>query len=198
MPNLPRLRSARFRRIVPAHLPIVFNAMPDQPAPHPAVITTSLPLPEILARLEKAARRGDLPGFERGGQAISGTAAAFHVDADAVPFEGRLIATASAAFNELSGTTLHLHTRLKQRMPWVFFVVLALTAYPGVLLTESMIRTIVPGWAWLWSTVWWWYFPLSVISIPLALIPAIRKSRTMAARSAVAACVNISKLINAK
>ena len=172
--------------------------MPDQPAAHPAVINTPLAMPEILMRLEKAARRGELPGFERGGPAISGTTAAFYVDADAVPFEGVLIAIASTSAGESPGTMLHLHTRLKRRMPWVFFVVLALTAYPGVLLTESMIRTIVPGWAWLWSTVWWWYFPLSVISIPLALIPAIRKSRTMAALSAAAAAARVGKFIEAK
>lgn len=172
--------------------------MPDQPAAHPAALTTSLPLPEILARLEKAARRGDLPGFERAGPAISGTPAAFHVDADALPFEGMLIATAAAATGEQPGTTLHLHTRLKQRMPWVFFIVLALTAYPGVLLTESMIRTIVPGWAWLWSTVWWWYFPLAIVSIPLALIPAVKKSRKMAAISAAEAAARVSRFIEAK
>jgi len=172
--------------------------MPDQPAAQPVVLNSSLALPEILIRLEKAARRGDLPGFERGGPAISGTPAAFFVDADAVPFEGMLVATAAKAEGEQAGTTLRLHTRLKQRMPWVFFVVLVLTAYPGVLLTESMIRTMVPGWAWLWSTVWWWYFPLSVISIPLVLIPAIKKSRKIAAQSAAAASASISKLIEEK
>ncbi len=172
--------------------------MPDQPAAQPVVLNSSLALPEILIRLEKASRRGDLPGFERGGPNVSGSAAAFCVDADAVPFEGIVVATVAKAAGEQTGTTLHMHTRLKQRMPWIFFTVLVLTAYPGVLLTESMIRTMFPGWTWLWGTVWWWYFPLSVISIPLALIPAIKKSRTIAAQSAAEALANIGKLIEAK
>jgi hypothetical protein len=161
----------------------------------PLLVRTPHNTEEVLKRLEKAARRGELPGFERGGPAINGAAAAFHAEADAVPFEGMVVAVASPA-TDGGGTMLTLSVRLKPRMPWIFMISLVLAAYPGVILTGSMLRTLAPGATWLWDTVWWWYFPLAVVSIPLAFMPALKKSRRLAAASAAEVATTLRKLLD--
>jgi hypothetical protein len=171
------------------------NASPQATAGSPPLIVrTPHGTEEVLKRLEKAARRGELPGFERGGPAIDGAAAAFTAEADAVPFEGLVVAVASPA-TDGGGTMLTLSVRLKPRMPWIFMISLVLAAYPGVILTGSMLRTLAPGATWLWDTVWWWYFPLAVVSIPLAFLPALNKSRRLAAASAAEVATKIRKLL---
>lgn len=162
----------------------------------PMVVHSPHGTQEILNRLEKASRRGELPGFERGGPAINGSAATFHADADAVPFEGIVVAVATPEAQG-TGTMLTLSVRLKPRMPWIFLVSLVLAAYPGVILTGSMLRTLAPGATWLWETVWWWYFPLAVVSIPLAFFPAVNKSRKLAAASAAEVASKIRRLLSA-
>lgn len=135
-----------------------------------SVLTPAL----VLERLEREARRGKLPGYVRAG------ASGFVIDADAIPFEGRVCGTIAGT---ASGTAVSMAISLKPAMPWGFFVVLVLAAWPGVLLTESFLRAVLPGWGWLHTTTWYWYFPLAVVSIPLVMIPAVRRSRTGAAAS---------------
>lgn len=172
------------------------SASPEAaPTSLPLIVSTPHSTEEVLKRLEKAARRGELPGFERGGPAINGAAAAFHAEADAVPFEGMVVAVASPA-TDGGGTMLTLSVRLKPRMPWIFMISLVLAAYPGVVLTGSMLRTLAPGATWLWDTVWWWYFPLAVVSIPLAFMPALKKSRRLAAESAAEVVTKLRKLLD--
>ena len=128
----------------------------------------------INAALLKLAKKGKLAGYQR----ISDTPGnpIFSTDAFGSPFDGQLTATASAAI--AGHSTLSFAVQLQPTMPWVFFITLVLSAWPGVLLAESMLAALLPSWRWLWTTVWYWYFPLSVISIPLGLIPAIKRSRT--------------------
>jgi len=140
----------------------------------------------VLERLEREARRGKLPGFERAG--TSG----FVIDADAMPFEGRVCGTIAGT---ASGSIVSMAVSLKPAMPWGFFVVLVLAAWPGVLLTESFLRAALPGWGWLHTTTWYWYFPLAVVSIPLAMIPAVRRSKAGAAASGAAVSQHVASML---
>lgn len=122
------------------------------------------------------ARRGKLAGFEPvpGSPGAVGTDL-FAADAFGGPYDGIVIASVDAIGQ--GGTTLSFRARMKPVLPWVWGVVLVLTAWPGVVVTESMLATMFPTWKWLWGTTWWWYLPLTVPFIPWVLWTTVRKSR---------------------
>jgi hypothetical protein len=156
--------------------------MPKQPAsPLPGRAgTISCPgsPAEVLERLDTAARRGKLPGFQRGSAAPGATF--FELTDFGSPFEARLIASGapSGSATELSFAPI----RLKPLFPWVFALILVVSVWPGVWLTDSMIRTY---WDWYSAAPWWityaWYLPLTVPFCPVAMHSALRKSRASAA-----------------
>lgn len=142
------------------------------------VIHCALPAAEILDKLDTAARRGKLPGFQRGAAAAG--APLFEITDFGTPFEARLLAT----FSQAEGGTLLTFPpiRLKPLFPWAFALILVLTIWPGAWLTDSMLRTY---WDWYSARAWWvtyaWYLPLTVPFCPMAMLSALRKSRDSAA-----------------
>lgn len=129
---------------------------------------------EIAPRLETAARRGKFAGFRHGQDAV-----AFRVHDFGGPFESVLSARADGAGG--GGTTLAFTLSLRTGLAWVYFATLILTVWPGVWLTDSMLRTYFTGYNY---QTWMWYIPLTAPFVPWAMWTAIRRSR---ARGRVAA-----------
>lgn len=67
--------------------------------------------------------------------------------------------------------------RTRRRLPTIFFVIVALTIWPGVLLTDALI----PG-AWGWWPTWTWYLPLTILPLPF-FIPRLWKKSRLGART---------------
>lgn len=146
---------------------------------------------EVVKRLDEAARRGRLPGFSRGpGDGH------FQLADFGAPFESILHARTVLSG---SGCEVRFHTRLKPLAPWIFFAVLVLTVWPGVWLTDSMLKTYFDGYGAKPDSIptWWWYVPLTIICIPLSMYPALKRSRASAHKEALSLIEKIGSLVGA-
>lgn len=130
-------------------------------------IRISLAADEVVKRLDEASRRGKMPGFHRG----SNAGPLFTVTDFGTPFESVLEARQEST---PTGTDLAFTVRMKPRMAWLYGIVLVATVWPGVWVTDSMLKTYFPGTN---LYTWWWYLPLTVPFVPLGLWSAVRKSR---------------------
>lgn len=149
------------------------------PAVHSGSFSVFEPLPivrssrtpsEAMERLALASRRGRLAGFQRD----SGNT--FRATLFSEPFDHELLATVDEA---PGGSAIHSRARMLPRLPVIFAVVLILTVYPGVLLTDSMI----PG-EWGWIDTWIWYIPLTALPLPWIWARLMKKCRAAAGASA--------------
>jgi hypothetical protein len=131
----------------------------------------------IVTKLDTAARRGKLAGFA---VCKPGSGELFIADAFGTPFEGVLVAAAHPAG---TGTRLVFRRRLKPVWPWGFAIVLVLSVWPGVVLTESVLAAMFPSATWLWQTTYYWYLPLAIIGGIFGWIGAMKKSRLTVAAS---------------
>lgn len=139
----------------------------------PEGLVVSLSREDVVSRLETLSRRGKLPEFETGrGEVL------FSVQAHGSPFDHRL-----EAFARPRGDVLHIELRLRMlpRLPLIFGLVTALTVWPGVWLTDSMLRTYF---SWYDFRTWMWYLPLSILPLPWAIRGMLRRSREAALESA--------------
>lgn len=128
----------------------------------------------IVDRCTHAAKRGRLPGFHpRSGP----DGPLFRLECPGSPFEGWLEVFAAADPSPTAdpGTSLSFRTRLKPLWVWGFAVALVLSIWPGVVLTESLVASVIPGSFWRWT--WYWYLPLTVPFAPLAWWQAVKMSR---------------------
>lgn len=158
------------------------------------MVRTKLGPAEVSARLQTASKRGRMPGFAaargRAAEGLSGGQGPADphgrllctLDAFGTPFDGVLELRAERAV-VAGGSVLRGEAKLKPTMPWVFAVMLLLSIWPGVVLTESLVATFIPGDFWKWT--WWWYMPLTVPTSPWAMWVAIKRSRACMAASAV-------------
>ncbi|MCC6952114.1 MAG: hypothetical protein IT433_11815 [Phycisphaerales bacterium] len=132
-------------------------------------IVTPLEREEILKRLETAARRGRLPGYQPGRDGeLFGAEELGH------PFDFRLSVRAEGVNG---GTRLTWTTRMLPKMPTIFGAVLALSVWPGVWLTDSMLRAYFSGYDY---RTWMWYLPVTVLPIPWMWRGFVRRSRESA------------------
>jgi hypothetical protein len=157
---------------------------PDAPLP---TIRTALGREAVLERLEKAWRRGKLPGFRAVGPGL------FRAEAYGNPFPSELIATPSEADGALE---LRFTTRMVWKLPAFFAVVLLLSLQPGMWLTDSMLVTY-SDWYYAHIETWWWYLPMWVLSVPW-MWKAAKKSRVGAQGEAHKAIAQIAKTIDAE
>jgi hypothetical protein len=144
----------------------------------------------VLARLDEAARRGKLPGYEPGGP----PGVLFRLECPGMPFEAWLDAGTVALSPD--GLTLRFSTRFKPLMPWVFVAILVLSVWPGVVVTESLIASIIPGSFWRWT--WWWYLPLTILSAPWAWMVAMKRSRATIAAEAQLSIDALAQILGTK
>lgn len=133
---------------------------------------------DAIWKLEVMSRRGRLPGFSR---AVGG----FTVAAHGNPFDKTLHMHASGGAGE--GVLFTPELRLDRKMPAIALVIFALTVWPGVLVTDSFLRLhfrFYERWTTDGLVTWWWYVPLTVLSLVWAWFSAMKKSDESATKSA--------------
>jgi hypothetical protein len=138
-------------------------------------LSTKLSREQVLERLDAAARRGKLAGFEK----VSG-AALFEVEAYSTPFDHVLRATAGA---DGGGTRLRFRTQMLRKVPVIFGIGTLVTIWPGLPLTHSMLITYFSGYRLSELMTAAWYLPLTVLPLLWWIPRAIRKSRAGAAEA---------------
>ncbi len=151
------------------------------------IIESPLSGAEILGKLEAVARRGKLPGFER-----SSGDTLFQLADFGTPFESVLDARATP---NATGTTLTFSLRMKPLMPRVFLASLVLSVWPGVWLTDSMLRTYFSGYT---INFWWtcvWYLPLTVPFVPIAIRQANKRSHASAHAESLALIAKVQEVV---
>ena len=141
---------------------------------HIAEVETGLGREQILDRLEGMSKKGKLAGFERAGPP-DGADASF--TAYGSPFDGVVLVHAADG-----RASFGLH--MPRKMPVVFALILVITVWPGLPITDAFMYTFV----WYenlmgsagWLDTWVWYLPMTVIPAPFAWLGAVRKSRATA------------------
>tara|TARA_R110000782_G_scaffold57258_1_gene119505 strand:+ start:10666 stop:11181 length:516 start_codon:yes stop_codon:yes gene_type:complete len=136
-------------------------------------IESGLSREEVVSRLEQLSKRGKLPGFERGGGGSDGPDASFA--AHGTPFEGRVGV-------RVGPDRVRFALQMPRKWAVIFGVVLALTVWPGLPITDGFMH----GFVWYerltsgWFDTWVWYLPLTIIPAPFAVRTAVRRSRATA------------------
>jgi hypothetical protein len=129
--------------------------------------------------LEVMSRRGRLPGFRR---EVGGFAVAAH----GTPFDKTLRMRADTD-EVTNGSVFKAELRLDRRMPTITLVIFVLTVWPGVMLTDSFLYghfQFYMDWVNAGLQTWWWYVPLTVVSLVMAWFGALKKSEASAGASA--------------
>lgn len=158
--------------------------------PIPDVLTKLSP-PGVLARLDRASRRGKLPGFT--GEHREGLCA---VSAFGEPFDRLMIIKAEQ--NDDGRTRLRFSLKLDLRIPALLLGLLAITVWPGEPLTHSLLVTYFDwynSWTQGWFRTWMWYLPLTVPAVPLTWRWAMKKSNETTHQSAHEAVRKIADAI---
>lgn len=141
---------------------------------------------EAIWKLEVMSRRGRLPGFRK---TLSGCG----VSAHGRPFDMMMYLDGVDRDGGQAAFTTRLE--LERRVPTIAAVIFLLTIFPGVLLTDSFMRLHLDFYS-RWTNegleTWWWYIPLSVVSLVWAWFSAIKKSRQTGMASAEEALAKIS------
>lgn len=158
-------------------------AAPEELAP----ISTALTANEVNARLLKLSKSGKLPGYE--GKPDNALAA---VAAHGIPFDSKL-------YIRHDSGQLSFEVKLIQTMPILFLVMIIVSIWPGLPLTDAFMNSFQWYERFQSSTgvqTWYWYLPLTVVPAPFMWKSAIAKSNGSAKVSAIEAIEKISKAIS--
>lgn len=136
---------------------------------------------DAVWKLEVMSRRGRLPGFRR---EVGG----FSVAAHGTPFDKTLRMRAEGETGA-EGAVFKADLHLDRRMPSITLVIFVLTVWPGVMLTDSFLVGHFEFYARWYDNgdglqTWWWYVPLTVVSLVMAWFGALKKSHASAGKSA--------------
>lgn len=146
------------------------------------VLLTRLHAPEVAVALSKAGRRGKLPGYD----APDDTS--FRVDCDAVPFEYALVGSIKPVSGQDPSTQVQLSLVRRPLMPTIFALTIAVSIWPGVWLTDSILGVYWSTYSrWSASMPWLtyaWYLPLTVLPLPWMWRSFANKSKAQALASA--------------
>lgn len=138
------------------------------------VIETTLDPSGVVDALKTMSKRGKLAGFQVGGE--SGSAV---VDAHGTPFDSDLVILSASNGDQ---TQVSFQLIMRRKMPILFALILVVTIWPGLPLTESFMLSF--GWyeRLLGDSIqtWMWYLPLTMIPAPFAWRTAILKSKKSA------------------
>jgi hypothetical protein len=164
------------------------STTPPQAAPSFAEIRSALRnLPEIhtnlspaafLAAADAASKAGKLPGFEK-------TKGYFSTLLFGAPFDRVMDTTAT---DQGGKTIVRFRSRLLWKIPSIFVILIVFSIWPGVTLTDSLLRTYFTGYT---IQTWWWYLPLTVLPLPWYIPKTVKKSE---ASCLLAAMENIQLL----
>jgi len=155
------------------HLPTLYSALSPE---------------EVIAALDVSARKGKLPGF-----AAEPPRRAFLIADFGKPFESTLIGEMAEATDRPGmKSRIAFSVRMKPTMPTVFMLVLIASVWPGILLTDSMLRMYF---SWYTIPTWWWYLPMTVPFVPFAWWKAWKVSRASGHAEAEEIIRGVSELI---
>ena len=144
---------------------------------------------QVGTLVEAAARRGDLPGLQ------SVSTGRFEVSDFGQPFETRLFGNARVEPGEPGTVRITFEPRMKSRGVWIFLGLMAATVWPGVVLTDSMIRTYFTSYS---IPTWWWYVPLTAPFVPLSVRSAVQRSGRTGSREAAALVEKIARAVGGR
>ncbi|MGH7243505.1 MAG: hypothetical protein ACREJD_08830 [Phycisphaerales bacterium] len=136
-------------------------------------ILTPLAAGKISEKLLQMSQRGKLPGFAATPGGFGALAYGWVYDFDL-----------TGTFGGTDGATrIGFALKVKPKMPWIIAVTLALSVFPGVWITDSML-SIYFDWypKEFWKTCVW-YLPMSIIPIPWVWKSAMNRSRAAAEES---------------
>jgi len=138
-------------------------------------IKTGMDTLGIFGALLKLSKSGKLAGYEHN----TGSSSAA-VDAHGTPFDSDLVI-------EHLGDSVNFSLKMRHKMPAIFMVLLLVTVWPGLPLTDSFMYSL--GWyeRLMGDSIdtWMWYLPMTVLPIPFVWKSAIKKSRASAHEHAV-------------
>jgi hypothetical protein len=151
------------------------DAAPEVVAPvESVVIRTKLSPEAVVEELNRAARRGKVPGLRADGSK-RGATGEFEVSDFGRPFESVLHGRVTREGEE---SVIRFESRVKPLVPVIFVVILVVTVWPGILLTDSMLKMYF---SWYTIPTWWWYLPMTVPFSPWAFMKAWKQSKGSAA-----------------
>jgi len=114
--------------------------------------------PKTLAKIQALSRRGKLPNFAA--KPSDSPSIGFSISAFGHPFDHILRATIVPT---TTGSSITFSLTMARRVPIIMAVVILLTIWPGVWLTDSMLTTYFSGYDF---ATWMWYIPITVAPIP--------------------------------
>ena len=153
-------------------------------------LVTSLTNEGILSRLDAAAKKGKLPGFESktGGYL-------FAVDAFGAMFDYQLMATTSTSEGR---TRVAFALNRRPKMPAMMGVAMVATVWPGLPMTDSMLRSWIATYdSWPWWVTYAWYIPLGILPLPWMWIKWHTSSKAAATEHALEQIEAIAGLLEA-
>lgn len=129
-------------------------------------LVTSLNSEQVFTRLLKLSKQGKLAGYvHQVGDSYA------TVDAHGNPFDSDLRI-------QHTGHAVEFELAMRKKLPLIFAVLLVITVWPGLPLTESFMLTM--GWyerlvSGSFET-WMWYLPMTVLPIPFVWRSSMMKS----------------------
>jgi len=136
------------------------GATPAQRRPLPSLTCPVAP-DEVQKRLHARAARGKLAGYER----VS--ASEFRIAAFGAPYDKRLIGRITPDPGQNAGSRVDFEVVWLKKLPAIMAVVVVLMFWPGVWLTDSLIKTYFTSYpqnGWLTAA---WYLPLCALALPV-------------------------------
>ena len=134
----------------------------------------------VVEKLDRAARRGKLPGFESDGDGD------FRVAVFGNPFDRELVATIEESDG---GSVIRFAPKLLRKAPVVLGLSVVLSIWPGIEFVDILTPTS-------WWATWTWYLPLVIVPTALMVPGMWKKSEKAAALHAREQIGTIAKRVD--
>ena len=133
-------------------------------------ISTDRSEAEVFGSLLKMSKQGKLAGY---GYADGDDSAV--ADAHGMPFDSDLVI-------KVADEKVRFSLKMRPKIPAIFAVLLIVTVWPGLPLTDSFMYSFVWYERLMGESIetWMWYLPLTVLPIPFVWKSAMKKSRASA------------------
>ena len=132
-------------------------------------VQTTLSVHDVLERARGLSRRGKLPGFVPG---VNGTPSdtLFSFAAFGAPLD---YVVAARVGSSVGHTALSFEPRMHRRLPIIMAVVTVVSIWPGLPITDSLIKSYFPSYAF---STWMWYLPLTILPLPFMFMRMWKQS----------------------
>ena len=125
----------------------------------------------------------------------SGAAGRFRALVYGEPFDRELLGMIQDS-GAGDGCVIEMELRLLKKMPVMAIALVAVSIWPGVWLTDSMIQTYFPGYPNSFWVTAAWYLPLTVVPLPWMLRSMWRKSERVAKEELARTVGKIARLVD--